>query len=55
MYHVLQSPELLQAMGWETPVPCVILARTRMASAGVRIGSRSVTMFGTNPRVSSSG
>ena len=48
MYHVLQSPEILKAMGWGRPVPCVILARTRLASAGVRIGSWSMTMFGVS-------
>jgi len=45
MYQVLQAPEFLAALGWQKPVPCVILARTRLASAGVKIGSRSITMF----------
>ena len=48
MYHVLRTPELMAAMGWERPVPCVILARTGLASAGGRIGSWSITMFGVS-------
>ena len=50
MYQVFQSPELLAAMGWERPVPCVILARTRLANAGpaVKVGSWSMTMFGVS-------
>jgi hypothetical protein len=46
MYHVLQRPEVVQAMGWEAPQPSVILARTGLARHGVRIGSWSFTMFG---------
>jgi 1-acyl-sn-glycerol-3-phosphate acyltransferase len=46
MYRVLGSPELMAAMGWERPVPCVILARTGMALAGVKVGRWSMTMFG---------
>ncbi len=50
MYRVLQSPELLGAMGWERPMPCVILARTRLASAGprLRVGPWTITMFGVS-------
>ncbi len=50
MYHVLQSPELLAAMGWEKPLPCVLLARTRLADAGVKLGSWSITMFGVSAK-----
>lgn len=46
MFHVLQSPEVVEAMGWDEPKPCVILARTGLARHGVRIGSWSFTMFG---------
>lgn len=46
MYHVLQRPEVAEAMRWEAPHPCVILARTGLAKHGVRIGSWSFTMFG---------
>jgi hypothetical protein len=46
MYHVLQRPEIVEAMGWDAPRPCVILARTGLARHGVRIGSWSFTMFG---------
>jgi hypothetical protein len=46
MYHVLQRPEVVEAMKWKAPQPCVILARTGLARHGVRIGSWSFTMFG---------
>ena len=46
MFHVLQTPEVLAAMRWKQPQPCVILARTGLARQGVRIGSWSFTMFG---------
>lgn len=46
LYGVLESSELLGAMGWERPEPCVILARTGLARAGVKIGPLDVTMFG---------
>lgn len=48
MYHVLQRPEVLSAVGWDRPRPCVILARTGLARHGVRIGSWSFTMFGVS-------
>ncbi|OGG55705.1 MAG: hypothetical protein A3F84_16595 [Candidatus Handelsmanbacteria bacterium RIFCSPLOWO2_12_FULL_64_10] len=50
MYQVLQSPELLRAVGWERPMPCVILARTRLAGAGpkLKVGPWSITMFGVS-------
>ncbi len=47
MYHVLQRSEVIEAMGWQSPRPCVILARTGLARHGVHIGSWSFTMFGT--------
>lgn len=47
MYHVLQSAELMAAMGWQRPVPCVILARAALAeSVMLRVGSWSTTLFG---------
>ena len=46
MFHVLRQPEVVEAMGWDEPEPCVILARTGLARHGVRIGSWSFTMFG---------
>ncbi|MBS11211.1 MAG: hypothetical protein CME19_06380 [Gemmatimonadetes bacterium] len=46
MFHVLRQPEVLEAMRWDEPQPCVILARTGLARHGVRIGSWSFTMFG---------
>lgn len=47
MYHTLQSPELLNALGWDRPRPCVILSRSGLTEyVTVRIGSWSTTMFG---------
>jgi hypothetical protein len=46
MYRVLESPELLAAMGWKKPVPCTLFARAGMGMAGMRIGRWSLTMFG---------
>ena len=47
MYRALSSPELLDALGWKSPRPCVILARTGLAkSASVSIGGREITIFG---------
>jgi len=48
MYHVLQRQEIVDAMRWESPRPCVILARKGLARHGVRIGSWSFTMFGVS-------
>lgn len=48
MYHVLQRQEVIRALKWEEPQPCVILARTGLARHGVRIGSWSFTMFGVS-------
>jgi len=47
MYHVLQSHELMAALGWEHPVPCVIFARAGLAeSVMLKIGPWSITLFG---------
>lgn len=47
MNHVLQRPELMAAMGWKEPVPCVILARTGLwKPADVRIGRWQVSLLG---------
>ncbi len=48
MYHVLGSSELMAAMGWEKPRPCVLLGRTGLSRAGVRIGPWDFTMFGVS-------
>lgn len=50
MYEALKSPELLAAMGWPKPVPCAMFARAGLSMAGVRIGSKSITMFGVSAR-----
>lgn len=50
MYQTLQSPELLQAMGWSAPVPCCLLSRARLMQAtAVRIAGREVSLIGVSP------
>ncbi len=48
LYKVLSSPELVDAMGWERSEPCVILARTGLARAGIKFAGLDITMFGTS-------
>ncbi len=50
MYHTLQSPELLQAMGWSAPVPCCLLSRPRLMQAtAIKIGGREISLIGLSP------
>ena len=50
MYRVLQSRELIEAMGWDGPVPCTQLARARlMAPTSIKIGSRELSLIGVDP------
>ncbi|MCY4351736.1 MAG: hypothetical protein OXC45_01355 [Gemmatimonadetes bacterium] len=51
LYKVLQSQEFMNAMGWERPEPCVILARTGLARSGIKIGSKQITQFGMTSEV----
>lgn len=51
LYSVLQSRKFLDAMGWERPEPCVILARTGLARSGIKIGSKQITQFGMTSEV----
>lgn len=47
MYCVLNSPEILTALGWKTSVPCAILARTGLTrAASIQVGSKNLTIFG---------
>ncbi|MBT4136579.1 MAG: hypothetical protein HOE48_01630 [Candidatus Latescibacteria bacterium] len=49
-FPVWQSPQLLEAVGWEKPVPFVILARRGLSKAtSFKIGSRETTVFGMSP------
>jgi hypothetical protein len=49
-FPVWQSPALLAAIGWEKPVPFVILARRGLSRAtSFKIGSREMTIFGVTP------
>ncbi len=49
MNHVLQRPELVAAMGWQEPVPCVILARTGLwKPADLRIGPWTLSLLGVS-------
>ena len=50
MYRVLQSPELLQAMGWSASVPCCLLSRPRLMQAtAIKIGGREISLIGLSP------
>ena len=49
MYNVLQSPALLDALGWEDSPPCTILSRSGLTEyVTLQLGSWSTTMFGVN-------
>jgi len=50
MNYVLQSPELMAAMGWKEPVPCTMLARARLFEpTAVRIGPWRFYLIGLSP------
>ena len=51
LYEVLQTRAFLNAMGWDKPEPCVILARTGLARSGIKIGSKQITQFGMSSEV----
>ena len=48
MYKVMQSPQLLKAMGWEHPQPCALLARAGLTSPATlfRAGGREFSLIG---------
>ena len=49
-FPVWQSPQLLEAIGWDKPVPFVILARRGLSkSTSFKLGSREMTVFGMTP------
>jgi len=49
-FPVWQSPQLLEAIGWEKPSPFVILARRGLSkSTSFKIGSKEMTVFGVSP------
>ena len=47
-FNATRSPEMLEAMGWDVPKSCIILARTGLAKAGLKIGPLDITMFGVS-------
>ena len=52
IYHVLQSPEMMAAMGWVEPVPCVIFSRSQlMDPTSFKIGSRQFSLIGVSPEM----
>jgi 1-acyl-sn-glycerol-3-phosphate acyltransferase len=52
MYQVLQSPELMQAMGWTQPVVCTQLARAGlMDPTSIKIGSQKLSLIGVSPEL----
>ncbi len=48
MYAVMQSPQFLQAMGWDKPQPCALLARAGLTSPATlfRVGSKEISLLG---------
>ncbi len=52
MYHVMQSREMMEAMGWEKPVPCVFFSRSRlMDPTSFKIGSKQFSLIGVPPEM----
>ena len=52
MYHVLQSPEMMAAMGWDQPVPCVLFSRSQlMDPTSFKIGSKRFSLIGVSPEL----
>jgi hypothetical protein len=50
MYRTLQSPELLQAMGWSASTPCCLLSRARLMQAtAIRVAGREISLIGLSP------
>ena len=49
---VLQSPAFMDAMGWQEPVPCTMLARAGLfAPAAFKIGPWQFSLIGLSPEV----
>ena len=52
LYHVLQMPEMMQALGWEKPVPCVLFSRSGlMDPTSFKIGARQFSLIGVPPEL----
>ena len=52
MYQVLQSAELMQAMGWAETVPCVLFSRSGlMDPTSFKIGSKQFSLIGVRPEM----
>ncbi len=50
MYRVMESPQLLEALGWDEPIPCTIPSRPRlMAQTAFKIGRREFSLIGLDP------
>ncbi|MFC1526827.1 hypothetical protein ACFL6X_08475, partial [Candidatus Latescibacterota bacterium] len=51
MMHVLSSPELVAAMGWERPVPCCMLARAGLVDPCIlKVGPLRVSLIGVDSK-----
>ena len=51
MQRVLCAPELLEALGWDEPAPCCMLARAGlMDPASLRLGTRSISLLGVDSK-----
>ena len=52
LYQVMQSREMMEAMGWEKPVPCVFFSRSRlMDPTSFKIGSKQFSLIGVPPEM----
>jgi hypothetical protein len=50
MYRVMESPQLLEALGWDEALPCTIASRARMmAQTAFKIGKREFSLIGLDP------
>ena len=51
MYRVMESPQLLEALGWDEPLPCTIPSRAGlMAQTAFKIGKREFSLIGLDPK-----
>ncbi|MBT3345003.1 MAG: hypothetical protein HN404_18545 [Gemmatimonadetes bacterium] len=51
MYSTLSSPQMIEAMGWDGPQPCSMLARAGLtAPTDIKIAGRTISLIGVDAR-----
>lgn len=51
MYSTLTSPQMIEAMGWDGPQPCSMLARAGLTSpTDIKIGGRTINLIGVDSK-----